>query len=212
MEVIDFKDVKISFFMPRCKGKEVLDLGVVQHEREKYKYGTWLHRAIKSTSKELTGLDIDEDGVKYLNENNYNVVYEDAQDFNLNKQFDVVCAGDIIEHLDNISGFLTSIKKHMKTDGVLLLSTPNPFWWRTSLTVLLSKNARPHKQHTCWFCEATLKQVLERFNMEIIETSYGTVYDLSRVKQRMTKYINMFLPLPNRIKHNTIMISARVKQ
>ena len=207
---IDYRDTKIQFFLPLVKDKCVLDIGVVQHEREKYQHGTWLHRAIKESSKDCVGLDIDQDGVNFLKKDGYHVVNADAQSFDLGVKFDVVVAGDIIEHLSNVGGFLDSVKKHLSPNGILALSTPNQFWWKTYLLVAAKGNAKPHPQHTCWFCEKTLEQVLTRHGFEIVSISYGTVYNLATFNQRMTKRINTVLLLPNRFRHNTIMITAKI--
>lgn len=206
---IDAGDAKIDFFLPLVKGKNVLDLGVVQHGRDRYKRDTWLHRAIKATSEKVVGVDIDREGIEYLNDQGYDVVFGDVQCLNLDQTFEVIVAGDIIEHLTNFDGFLESVGRHLDESGVFALSTPNPFWWRTWIMVLVKGGAHPHPEHTCWFCESTLQQLLVRKGFEITRVDYGTVYDSSRFTQRITKWINYLIPLPARFRHNTLMIVAR---
>jgi len=48
-------------------------------------------------------------------------------DYFKNKSFDTIIAGETIEHLENPSAFLREAKKVLKDDGVLLISTPNPY-------------------------------------------------------------------------------------
>jgi len=43
------------------------------------------------------------------------------------KYFDTIVAGEIIEHLENPSCFLRESTKILKDDGILLISTPNPY-------------------------------------------------------------------------------------
>lgn len=206
---IALNDAKIAFFTKIIKKRKVLDLGVVQHKKEKYQEKNWLHRAICFFSKEAIGLDIDEDGIAFLEKEGYNVVCADAQDFQLHQEFDVIVAGDIIEHLDNFRGFLSSIKKHMKREGFLAISTPNPFWWKIILKVILRGHATPHEEHTCWFCSDTIRQLLERHGFIIENIEFGSVYTESTVWQKMIKILNPLLPLPKVLKHNTLMILAR---
>ena len=209
--IIDETDSKISFFSKIVEDLNVLDIGVVQHENEKVDTSTWLHRALCLRSKKILGLDIDQGGVEYLNEKGFEVVYADAQNFHIGKTFDVVTAGDLIEHLDNPGGFLDCVKEHLNANGLLALSTPNPFWWKTWIHVLIKGYSCPHPEHTCWYCERTIIQLLERHGYYVEHFEYGTVYILETFFQKLTKIINTLIPLPQRFRHNTIMIKARVK-
>ncbi len=210
-EKVDWSDVKINFFSHLAEDNEVLDIGVVQHELEKIENSTWLHRALCSKSEKILGLDIDLTGVNSLNDRGFNVIHADAQYFQLGRKFDVITAGDLIEHLDNSGGFLECVKKHLKPNGIFAVSTPNPFWWKTYLHVLIKGNSCPHPEHTCWYCEQTLTQLLERHGFSVERLEYGSVYILSTTYQKLTKFINRFLFLPNRFRHNTILVVAKLK-
>jgi len=83
----------------------------------------------------------------------------DAQDFDLGRTFDVVFAGEIIEHLDNVHGFLSSVRRHLAPGGRFVLTTPNAFYVGNFI-YRLGGNARVHPQHTAWYCESTLRRVL----------------------------------------------------
>lgn len=208
---VDWNDAKIIFFSRIVEHKNVLDIGVVQHEMDKVGMDTWLHRALCLKTDKILGLDIDLKGVDYLNKNKFNVINADAQNFHLGITFDVIVAGDLIEHLDNPGGFLECVKEHLIPGGQLAISTPNPFWWKTYLHVLIKGGACPHPEHTCWYCEQTLTQLLERHGFYVERIEYGTVYILSTTYQKITKMINKLLPIPNRFRHNTIMLVAQLK-
>ena len=207
---IDYQDAKIRFFVPLVEGKKVLDVGIVQHTIKNCDDPKWLHRAIRQHSHYVLGIDIDRHGVEALKRKGYNVLCADAQNLNLGERFDVVVAGDIIEHLVNIDGFMKSVRQHLNKGGILALSTPNPFWWRLAFKVLLKGKAEPNREHTCWFCEQTLRQVLARGGFCVERVVYGTVYGGS-LAQRVTKVVNPCLPVRHEIKHNTIMAVARVR-
>lgn len=210
MNQIDYDDAKIKFFIPLVKGKKVLDLGVVQHRLEKHNNPKWLHRAIWNVSNYCSGIDIDNKGVEFLNKKGYRVICGDVQNFRLDSQFDVIVAGDIVEHLSDIGSFLECVKNHLNSNGVLAISTPNPFWWKIWAKVILTGNAGPNPEHTCWFCEKTITQLLHRHGFQIDRIQYGSIFDLSTFLQVATKVLNCVLPLPNRLKHNTIMVVARI--
>jgi 2-polyprenyl-3-methyl-5-hydroxy-6-metoxy-1,4-benzoquinol methylase len=48
-----------------------------------------------------------------------------AETFNLGTQFDIVTSFQVIEHLYNPEAFIINCRKHLKPDGVLLITTPN---------------------------------------------------------------------------------------
>jgi len=208
-ESINLRDCKIAFFSPIVSDRDVLDLGVVQHDIDNFDDSNWLHRAIVSAARSCTGLDIDELGVEELRKRGFNVVCANAEAFELKEQFDVVVAGDIIEHLGNIGGFLDCVRKHMKPGGLFALSTPNPFWWKHGAQVVLKGRAVVHPQHTGWLCPQTLTQVLSRHGFSVTRMEFGSVYRLTTVLQRVTWLIDRLLPMPRRISCNTILCVAR---
>ena len=209
---VEWSDVKIEFFSQLAQGRDVLDIGVVQHAIDKFENSTWLHRALCIKANKIVGLDIDKEGVESLVDRGFDVVCANAQDFDLGKQFEVIIAGDLIEHLDNPGGFLECVKTHLRPDGIFAVSTPNPFWWKTFLHVLIKGNSCPHPEHTCWYCEKTLTQLLDRHGLSVTRIEYGTVYILSTTFQKITKVINKVIPLPDRFRHNTIMITAHLER
>ena len=50
----------------------------------------------------------------------------DAEHFALDRQFDTIVAGDLIEHLGNVEGFLKSVMGCLAPGGKLVIQTPNP--------------------------------------------------------------------------------------
>ena len=166
-------DGKLRFFIQNCKNKKVLDLGCVDHSPENYKSGFWLHKAIKSCALSCTGLDFYQDGVDYLNGVGYNVIYADAQNFELPDMYDVIAAGDLIEHLTNFDGFFLSCRQHLINDGLLLISTPNPWCWKYIVYYVFNRKMnRINPEHTVWFCERTLQLIAKRFGFSISGTSF----------------------------------------
>jgi|GEM_PF-1450588 len=173
-EITDLKNPKIRFITSRCSEKNVLDLGCVQHSPEAYLNKNWLHKAIVSVAQSTVGLDLYEKGVVKLNEEGYSVVHADAQNFDLFKKFDVVVAGDLIEHLGNFDGFFNSISKHLEVGGKLLIATPNPWHWKRSLRALLGMDIPINPEHTCWMCPETLRLIAKRHGFLIHTVVYGS--------------------------------------
>jgi 2-polyprenyl-3-methyl-5-hydroxy-6-metoxy-1,4-benzoquinol methylase len=191
-EQIAFDDHKTKFVVNFCKGKDVLDVGCVQHNPENYKSKFWLHKALREISGSIVGMDLYEPGVAFLRDHGFNVIVGDAQSFDLGKQFDVIVAGDLIEHLGNLNGFLESCKKHLKPDGVLLISTPNPWYWRNVVKAALHASVSNNPEHTMWLCPVTLRQLAARHGLTVTQVEFG-----SRYKR------DTLMPLPKGVKHTS---------
>jgi len=160
-------------------GKTVLDIGAVQHSITNIKHRNlpFLHGFICSHAKEATGIDIEKKQLSIVNkEMGTNILYGDAQDFNIGKYFDVIFAGELIEHLENPGLFIQNAKKHLSIDGVLVLTTPNSFSLIRIILNLIKNgfNNDPvcNYQHTMWQSPTTLKQLLSRFQFEIESVFY----------------------------------------
>jgi len=189
---IAFNDHKIQFAVKYCRNKNVLDIGCVQHNPENYKSKYWVHKALKEVSSSIVGIDLYKPGVDYLKERGFNIIFADAQQFDLGKTFDVIIAGDIIEHLEDFHGFLESCKRHMHNESRLIVSTPNPWYWRNIVKAAISKEVNTNPEHTCWLCPRTLRQLLSRHNLKIGEIVFGSRYLRDR-----------FMPLPTGWKHTS---------
>jgi len=189
---IAFADHKIAFLVKYCKDKDVLDIGCVQHDPQAYRGRFWVHKAVATVAKSILGMDLHEEGVSVLRAQGYNVVAANAEHFDLSRTFDVIVAGDLIEHLGDLNGFLKSCKSHLKPGGCLLVSTPNPWYWRNILKAALRVEVNNNPEHVCWICPRTLRQLVARHDMDLGEIQFGSRYMRDRL-----------MPLPRGWKHTS---------
>lgn len=189
---IAWNDHKIRYVVERVAGKSVLDLGCVCHDPANYQSKFWLHRAIVERAAQTTGMDLSQSGVDFLQARGFNVHFGDAQSFDVAGKFDVIVAGDLIEHLEDFSGFLKSCKRHLKPDGRIIISTPNPWYWRNVVKSILALEVANNPEHTCWLCPRTLRQLAARHGLELKEIQFGSRFLRDRL-----------LPLPRGIKHTS---------
>jgi 2-polyprenyl-3-methyl-5-hydroxy-6-metoxy-1,4-benzoquinol methylase len=195
---IAWSDHCIKFYVQHARGRDVLDIGCVMHNPENYKSRYWVHKALKLVARTLIGIDLYDEGVRYLRGLGFDIVTADAQDFAIGRQFDVIVAGDVIEHLEDLAGFISSCKRHLRTDGVILISTPNPWYWRNFVHAGIKSEFNSNPEHTLWFCPRTLRQLLNRHDLDIVSLSYGSRYLRDRL-----------LPLPPGWKHTTFHAEVR---
>jgi SAM-dependent methyltransferase len=201
LEPIQFSDRKISYFTSRTKNKIVLDLGCIDHHPDNWRSKFWMHRAIKQVAKKVIGLDYYQHGVEILNKEGFDIVYGDAQNFQFEKKFDIVTAGDLIEHLPNLEGFFKSVHCCLHENGFFVLSTPNPWCWKyVAYHIWHGKLTPMNKEHVAWICLQQFYNLGERYGFEVINFEYCS----------RRKYENL-IPFPARIKHTTLNITLRKK-
>lgn len=99
----------------------------------------------------------------------YNDFIEDAQI--ADNSFDVVISHHVIEHVDKPEDFLNKIKKVLKPDGYLILSTPD---FECVCAKLFKENYRMlfDKTHVNLFSFVSLRQMLLDFDFDIVETEF----------------------------------------
>lgn len=187
------------------KNKNILDIGCAVG----YQKDDWMHKHIKKEAASIFGIDLDLDSINKIKQRGYSVEYGDAQNFSLNKKFDLIHAGELIEHLDNPGGFLACIHKHLEEDGKVLLTTPNGL--RISNFIYASTGGlKVNFQHTCWFCEYTLSTLLERKGFEVVEIGYLKHETFSWLRKIILTIRTLLLP--DRVAWNTLFILAKVKK
>ena len=184
------------------ENRDVLDIGCAVG----YKKDDWMHKNIKVVSKSICGVDLDKNAVQEISDMGYDVSYADAQSFNLNKQFELVHAGELIEHLENPGGFLSSAKNHLSENGRLLITTPNGL--RVSNFLYASTGGlQVNFQHTCWFCEYTISTLMQRVGLEVEEVGY-LKHETFNSFRKLALMVRSWI-LPSRVAWNTLYVVAK---
>jgi len=110
------------------RGKRVLDIGVVSHSARYFDQAGWRHGRISRAAGYCLGLDILAPLVEELRGRGFNVRCVDAtSDEDLGERFEIVFAGDVIEHVDNAVALLRFAGRHLAPGGRLYVTTPNAF-------------------------------------------------------------------------------------
>lgn len=164
---------RVRAIVELTRGPRVLHLGAcgtLKADERTMRHFT--HAALVDAKFEVLGTDVNRAGLRWMEEQGYETAYLDAEAIPLEgEKFDSIAAGELIEHLTNPGKFLVGCAERLKPDGVLVLSTPQPFT-PAHLLVYLLRFRGFNLEHTCWFDEQTLSQLLERCGYEIIELRY----------------------------------------
>ena len=153
-------------------GSRVLDLGCVDHDASTEATASWLHRYVSDHAETVLGVDIAREEVEKLRAKGYNVVHGDVETLDLGLRFDVIVAGELIEHVSNQGLFFDTCRRHLNPGGVLILSTPNALSLVGFAAVLLLGNRPVNTDHVLFHNFATLRQSLARCGFEVAEGYY----------------------------------------
>lgn len=92
---------------------------------------------------------------------------------NVGREFDYVVCSDVIEHLRGRRELLRSVRRYLKADGRLLISTPNIAIWFYRLSLLAGRfNYGPRgildETHVHLFTRATVRRLVEEGGFHIV--------------------------------------------
>jgi 2-polyprenyl-3-methyl-5-hydroxy-6-metoxy-1,4-benzoquinol methylase len=157
-ELISTKKVfsRTAYLVELCKGKKILDVGIVEHNKEAYLADRWLHRHLSNAAHSCLGVDVMKHELEYLKDRDFNVVYHDFCESPMPGEYDVIVCGDVLEHVSNSGSFLSNLNKSLSSDGILLLSLPNPWYlncllkniWGSHIFVDNADHVAWHDYHT----------------------------------------------------------------
>jgi SAM-dependent methyltransferase len=89
-----------------------------------------------------------------------------------NASFDLVWAGEVIEHVADTAGWLSEVRRVLRSDGTLLLSTPaHDLLHRLGLALrpgAFAAHFDPRADHLRFYTRATLRTLLEDFGFHDI--------------------------------------------
>jgi SAM-dependent methyltransferase len=94
--------------------------------------GDFIRNIVKIENIEITGSEVYLKGLQYAKKNlpNVDFIQFDVTQGNIDDQFDLIAAFDVIEHIENDSAALKNINQMLSEDGVLIVSVPqHMFLW-----------------------------------------------------------------------------------
>jgi SAM-dependent methyltransferase len=170
-----------------CRGRRVLHLGCTNwpYTADSLRHGTLLHDTLRGVATRVVGFDADADGLAALAAlgvpDLHRADLERLDEVALDETFDVVVAGEIIEHLANPGLFLSGVRRFLRPDSRLVITTVNAYGGlRTALYATRGRGGirEPiHPDHVAYYSYATLGGLLRRHGYRIEEWSF---YDIGR--------------------------------
>ncbi len=187
---------RISRIQELCRGKRVLDVGCCNHSNFDQLEGSgFLHAEIAKVAATLIGFDNDSESIKEMVSHGFRVIEGNAENIpatNLG-EFDVVVAGELIEHLSNAGLFLESAYASLKPGGVLVATVPNA--WAFSRIKQLYKGLDDtlwtHPQHTCWYSRATALELFQRHGFKVVQLDFCDMRTSDQPLKRLRDWLRL---------------------
>lgn len=176
---------RVEFLSTRCQARSVLHLGCTNHPygAEALRAGTLLHSRLQAVASRVVGFDADAPGLAELERlgvpDLHEANLERLEEMALDETFDVIVAGEIIEHLSNPGRFLHGVRRFMRPDSALVVTTINAYCGlRFAQYAVRGRGgvAEPvHPDHVAYYSHATLARLLQRHGFHVDEQCF---YDL----------------------------------
>ncbi|MGI8639521.1 MAG: class I SAM-dependent methyltransferase [Pyrinomonadaceae bacterium] len=190
---------RVEFIKKACIGKKVLHLGCTDYPftKQAIENNMLLHFEIEKAARELYGFDFDQEGIDVLTEaggkNLFRADLEKLEDVPLDETFDIIVAGEMIEHLSNPGLFLRGIKRFMTDKTKLIITTINAYsGMRFFIYGLRGKGGAcepVHPDHVAYYSYKTLSLVLQREKLSVEEFVF---YDLGPEHRQFNKWYYNF--------------------
>ena len=154
---------RIFYFAQLAEGKSVLDIGIVEHGHKYWDSTSWMHRYLHKSADKCLGIDIDENGISNLKKRGYSVQVANAtSDIFLGSTFDVIVAGEVLEHISRLESFFDFCSRHAHAETKLLLSSPNPHYIWHMCKVLREGMCMQNAEHVAWLSPINILELCRR--------------------------------------------------
>lgn len=198
-EITIEEQIMFSLLPPLNKNNCLLDIGCG--------IGTIAHE-LKSRDFKVTGVDFSSVAIKKCLEKGLNAIISDVDKDGLqfpDNSFDVVWAGDVIEHVFDPIFLLEEIHRVLKQAGKMILSTPNDFNLVSRLSIFLSgKSIQSNIYRKLGQCKHHTAFSWELLNYMIIQSkmnvdSYCSILKMPKIKREKVSSNKMLGMLFGRI-------------
>ncbi|HNW09365.1 MAG TPA: class I SAM-dependent methyltransferase [bacterium] len=116
-------------------GQRILDVGCASG---------YLAKELKQPDNFVAGLDISEKFINELQQRldaawSFDLERDDWPPEFIDNKFDLIICAEVLEHLFDIDGSLQRLKEVLKSDGKIIISTPNFLLWNNRIRMLLGR-------------------------------------------------------------------------
>lgn len=157
-----------EFIREKVRGKRVLDIGACDHDLAHIESENWRHRMLCGSAAHCVGVDIIKHLIDALNAKGFNLKCVDAtSDSFIGELFDVVFIGDVIEHVNDPVRLMKFAKRHLKENGIIMVGTPNPFFYKYFIQTLREGTFISNLEHCFWITPCMMLEICRRSSLAL---------------------------------------------
>lgn len=206
---------RIPAIVRATTGPAVLDIGCtggLQADTPEIGSPLWLHGHLRRAFPDVWGVDLSPTKIAALKCAGFtNVFAADAQELELDHDFDTIVAGEIIEHVPDPGRLLSTLARHLKPGGRIVLTTPYVFGLPQ---VLYAWSRYPstcsNSEHVLWLCPTTAIELAKQSGLRV--SKWELIEDVSpeprTLLYRLFRFVYPLLRkvLPLRFRASTMLL------
>ena len=162
-----YNDINLGILRHAPSGKKILDVGC----------GTGvLGSELRGNDNYIFGVDISEEELDIAKNrlDEVDLVDISQDNFDLPRDFDVCIFADILEHMAEPLSVLLRLKKHLRDDGIILISLPNVACYTMRLSLLFGQfNYKEYglldTTHLRFFTKKTAQKLTQDAGLEVVK-------------------------------------------
>jgi 2-polyprenyl-3-methyl-5-hydroxy-6-metoxy-1,4-benzoquinol methylase len=144
--------------------------------------GRQLHLLLLRVARRVIGVDIDTTNLETMRKAGLTDLIEwdveKLDQLDVPGPIDVIIAGDIVEHLSNPGMAMSAMHAQMKRLSCrAIITVPNAFSLKHFLPLALLRKELVMPDHVCYYSLTTLRGLLSRSNLRIVETAMYSTAD-----------------------------------
>jgi len=189
-------------------GKKVLDVGCGEG---------FLSKLLTEMGNEIIGIDISEIAVKLAKEKGIKAFVCDIENESLpfNDVFDVIVLSEVLEHLVSPKKVIYKLKRHLKNDGVFVLTFPNIAYYKYRLQLLLGRFPKQYlydpSEHLHYWSIPDFKNFLISCGLECVDVKVDFSFPFHAIISKIKPLRILLENFPNLFGYQIIGIARKKK-
>ena len=186
-------DGRAAYLCDLARDRTVLDIGAVEHTVPAHESAEWLHRQLAGVARQCVGLDVLEAPCAALRAEGYDIRVHDIMSEPIAERFELVVAGEVIEHVDAPVRLLAGAAQALAPGARLVVTTPNTFMLNYAWHGLTGRGQRENADHVAQFNPSHMLELGRRSGLHLDRWRGVRAQPVPTAKGRVVARLRSFL-------------------